>query len=191
MDTLTMAFARNWWLFVLRGVLAIIFAVLAFVWPDLAVGAFVILFGAYALVDGAFAVVAALQRIGKQERWWALLLEGLLGIAAGIVTFVWPDITALVLLTIIGVWAIFTGVLEIVAAIELRKQIDNEWMLGIGGALSILFGLLVIIFPGAGAISLVWLIASYALVFGVLLIGLGLRLRDWQSRAGTSAPRTA
>jgi uncharacterized membrane protein HdeD (DUF308 family) len=173
----------------LRGVLAILFAFLAFLWPGLAVGAFVILFGAYALVDGVLAVVAALQRIGRQERWWALLIEGLLGIGAGIVTFLWPGITALLLLTFIGVWAIFTGVLEIAAAIELRKQIENEWMLGIGGALSVLFGLLVIIFPGAGAISLVWLIASYAFLFGILLIALGVRLRDRQHRAGTTAPR--
>ena len=182
--------ARNWWLLVLRGVLAVLFAVLAFLWPGLTVAALVILFGAYAFVDGVFAVIAALQRIGKQDRWWAMLIEGILGIGAGIITFLWPGVTALVLLTIIGVWAIFTGVMEIMAAIQLRREIDNEWLLGIGGALSVLFGLLVIFFPGAGALSLVWLIAVYAFAFGILLIGLGLRLRTWQQPTRMHTPQT-
>jgi uncharacterized membrane protein HdeD (DUF308 family) len=180
---------RYWWLLVLRGVLAVLFAILAWVWPGLTLAALVILFGAYALVDGIFAVVAALQRMGKQERWWAMLIEGLLGIAAGIVTFLWPGITALALVAIIGAWAVVTGVLEIVAAIQLRQAIDNEWLLGISGLLSVVFGLLLLIFPGAGALSLVWIIAGYAFVFGILLIALGFRMRSMQVAPTASAMR--
>jgi uncharacterized membrane protein HdeD (DUF308 family) len=164
---------------------------LTFFWPGASILALVLLFGAYALVDGAFAVAASLQRIGKQERWWALLIEGLLGIAAGIVTFLWPDITALVLVYIIGAWAILTGVFEIVAAIQLRREIEGEWLLGLSGVLSVLFGLMLLIFPGSGAIALVWLIASYAFVIGILLIILGFRMRGWQQPTPTQtrAPR--
>jgi uncharacterized membrane protein HdeD (DUF308 family) len=172
--------ARNWWLLVLRGVLAVLFAVLAYFWPLTTVIALVILFGAYALVDGIFALAAALERIGRHERWGAMLVQGILGIGAGLVTFFWPGLTALTLLIIIGVWAIVTGVAEIVAAIQLREVIENEWLLALGGVLSVLFGVLVLIFPGAGALSVVWLIATYAFIYGVVLIILGFRLRSWQ-----------
>lgn len=187
MDTLVLS-PRNWWLLVLRGVLAVLFAIMAFIWPDLTLAALVLLFGAYAFVDGVFAVVASLERIGKQDRWWALLLQGLLGIGAGIVTFFWPGITALALLAIIGFWAILTGVMQIIAAVQLRREIDNEWLLGASGVLSVLFGLLVLIFPGAGALSVVWIIASYAMIYGVLLIVVGLRLRSWQEQHRTPTP---
>ena len=176
--------ARNWRLLVLRGALAVLFAVLTFFWPGLTVLVLVYLFGAYALIDGVIAVAAALQRIGRQERWWAMLIVGVLGIGAGIITFVWPGITALLLLTFIGVWAVVSGVGEIIAAIQLRREIENEWMLALAGVLSVVFGALVIIFPGAGAISLAWLIAAYAFVIGVLMILLGIRLRNW--RPGTT-----
>jgi uncharacterized membrane protein HdeD (DUF308 family) len=181
--------ARYWWLLVLRGVLAVLFGILAWLWPGLTLTALVILFGAYAFVDGLFAVGAALQRIGKQERWWAMLIEGLLGIAVGIVTFFWPGITALALVAIIGAWAVVTGVLEIVAAIQLRQEIDNEWLLGISGLLSVIFGVLVLVFPGAGALSLVWIIAAYAFAFGILFIALGFRMRSWQAGSTASAVR--
>lgn len=187
MDTLVLS-PRNWWLLVLRGVLAVLFAIMAFIWPDLTLAALVLLFGAYAFVDGVFAVVASLERIGKQDRWWALLLQGLLGIGAGIVTFFWPGITALALLAIIGFWAILTGVMQIIAAVQLRREIDNEWLLGASGVLSVLFDLLVLIFPGAGALSVVWIIASYAMIYGVLLIVVGLRLRSWQEQHRTPTP---
>lgn len=169
--------ARNWWLLVLRGVLAILFAVMAFLWPGLTVIAMVYLFGAYALVDGVFAVGSAIQRAGARQSWWGSLIEGILGIAAGIATFFWPGVTALVLLTIIAFWAIATGVFEVVAAVQLRREIENEWAMGIAGVLSVVFGVLLILFPGAGILSVLWLVAAYALLFGVLLIVLGLRLR--------------
>lgn len=169
--------ARNWWALALRGLFAILFGVLAFVWPGLTLQALVILYGAYALVDGVFALVAAVRAAEAHARWWTLLIEGLVGIGAGILTFIWPGITALVLLYLIAAWAIVTGLLEIVAAIRLRKEITDEWALGASGAASVIFGLLLMIFPGAGALTLVWLIGAYALVFGILLLVLAFRLR--------------
>lgn len=128
---------RNWWALALRGVFAILFGVMALVWPGLTLATLILLFGAYALVDGIFAVVNGIRSYGERERWWVTLLEGIAGILIGIVTFLWPDLTALTLLTIIGVWAIFTGVTEIVGAIQLRKVIEGEWMYILGGIASV------------------------------------------------------
>jgi uncharacterized membrane protein HdeD (DUF308 family) len=168
---------RHWWMVALRGVLAILFGLATFLWPALSLAALVLLFGAYALVDGVFAVVLGIRAHGERERWWALVLEGLAGLAIGVITFIWPAITALALLYLIAFWAIITGGFEIGAAIRLRKLIEGEWLLGISGALSVLFGLLLVVMPGAGALAVLWLIGIYALIFGALLIGLGLRLR--------------
>ncbi len=168
---------RHWWMVALRGVLAILFGLATFPWPALSLAALVLLFGAYALVDGAFAVVLGIRAHGQRERWWALVLEGLIGMAVGGSTFIWPAITALTLLYLIAFWAIVTGAFEIGAAIRLRKLIEGEWLLGISGALSVLFGLLLVVMPGAGALAVLWLIGFYAIIFGVLLIGLGFRLR--------------
>jgi uncharacterized membrane protein HdeD (DUF308 family) len=171
--------ARNWWAVALRGALAIIFGVLAFFWPGASLAALVLLFGAYALVDGIFAVIAAFRTADRGGRWGMLAIEGVAGIAAGILAFVWPGITAIVLLYLIAAWAIVTGVLEIAAAIQLRREITNEWLLGLGGLASIVFGVLLLFNPAAGALAVVWLIAAYALVFGVLLVALAFRLRSW------------
>ncbi|MDQ3780864.1 MAG: HdeD family acid-resistance protein [Chloroflexota bacterium] len=173
--------ARNWWALALRGVIAILFGFMAWIWPDLTVRALVLLFGAYALVDGVFAIVAAASGAGGR-RWWALVIEGLLGIAVGLITMVWPDLTALALLYFIASWAIITGVLEIFAAFELRREIEGEWLLGLGGLASILFGLILIVFPGDGALALIWLIGAYAIFFGALLIGLAWRVRSMGDR---------
>ena len=175
--------ARNWWLLALRGVLAILFGLAAFAWPGATVAALVLLFGAYALVDGIFALVAAVLRATRHERWGMLLLEGLAGIAIGVLTFIWPGMTALVLLYLIAAWAVVTGILEIAAAIRLRQEIDNEWLLALAGAASVIFGLLLFFRPGAGALAVIWLIAAYAIVFGVLLIALAWRLRNWRGMA--------
>lgn len=170
--------SRNWWALLIRGIAAVLFGILAFVWPQASLVALVLLWGAYALVDGIFALVAAFARPDIRDRRWLLVLEGLVGIAAGIVAFVWTDITALVLLYIIAAWAIVTGVIEIVAGIRLREEIKGEWALILGGILSVLFGLFLAIFPGAGALAVVYIIGAYALLFGVLLIILAFRLRS-------------
>ena len=168
--------ARNWWALVLRGVAGVIFGVLTFLFPAVTLGGLILLFGAYAIVDGIFNIVAAFSgRTG--QRWWQLGLEGIVSIAAGVVTFAMPGLTALVLLWVIAGWAIVTGVLEIVAAIRLRKHIDNEWWLALSGVASVIFGALLFAMPVAGALAVTLWIGAYAIVFGALLIGLGLRLR--------------
>jgi uncharacterized membrane protein HdeD (DUF308 family) len=170
--------ADNWWALALRGLLAVLFGITAFVMPGLTLAALVLLYGAYALVDGVFAVVASLAGRTFGTPWWAMLIRGLLGIAIGIVTFVWPGITELALLYIVAAWAIVTGGFEIVAAIRLRKEIRGEWLVVLSGAISVLFGLALMVYPAAGALAIVWLLGSYAIIFGVLLLVLGLRLRS-------------
>jgi uncharacterized membrane protein HdeD (DUF308 family) len=173
-----MSLSQNWWMMILRGVLAIMFGVAAFVWPGLTWFSLVVLFGAYVLVDGVIALVAGLQNVGDSPRWWVFLLEGIVGIAAGITAFLWPGLTAYVLLMVIASWAIITGILEIAAAIRLRREITNEWALALGGLLSIGLGVLLFMRPVLGGLALVWTIGAYALIFGVLLIALGFRLRS-------------
>lgn len=169
--------ARNWWAVVLRGVLALVFGLIALFTPEITLSALILLFAAYALVDGVFAFVAGVRAAARHERWGALILEGVSGIAAGVLTFVWPGMTALVLLYLIAVWAILTGVFEVVAAVRLRQEITGEWMLGLSGLASVVFGVLLVIYPTTGALAVVWVIGAYAVLFGVLLVGLGLRLR--------------
>jgi uncharacterized membrane protein HdeD (DUF308 family) len=180
---LMMFLAGNWWAFVLRGVIAILFALMVFFMPGMALLTLLYIFGFYAIADGVFNIVGGMhQSIPGQLPWWALLIEGVLGIVAGLVAFLAPGITAIVLLYIIAGWAIATGVMEIVAAIRLRKLIRGEWVLTVAGILSILFGLFIAVFPGPGALAVLFWIGAYAAIFGVLLITLGLRLR-------TLAPR--
>jgi uncharacterized membrane protein HdeD (DUF308 family) len=186
---------RHWWLLFVRGVLGILFGILALVWPGATIAALVLLFGVYAIVDGVATLYAAITgREGADRgrrpasgghRVW-LTIEGLLGIGAGLVAFFWPGITALVLLWVIAFWAILTGVMEVAAAIRLRREMDNEWLLGLAGVASVLFGILLLVLPGAGALALIWLIGVYALVFGVILIVLGLRLRGVGHRPATA-----
>ena len=181
-QTVLPVLSRNWWALALRGLAAIIFGILAFVWPGITLWALILLFGAYMLVDGVFAIVAAVRVAGEAARWWLLLVEGILGVLAGIVAFVWPDLTALALLYFVAAWAIVTGIFEIVGAIRLRREIEGEWALILGGALSVLFGvLLVAVGPGVGLLSLVWLIGVYAVAFGVLLLILAFRVRNERS----------
>ena len=172
------ALAKNWWLLLLRGVCAILFGVLTFVWPGITLLTLVLLYGAYALVDGVLALAEAIMGGAPAPRWW-LALVGLLGIAAGILTFVWPGITAFVLLLFIAGWAIGTGVLEIVGAIRLRKEIENEWLLIASGVLSVIFGLILVAQPGTGALALLYVIGTFAILFGILEVWLSLRLRGY------------
>jgi uncharacterized membrane protein HdeD (DUF308 family) len=172
--------SRHWWAFALRGVAAVLFGVLAFVWPGVTLVVLVLLWGAYALLDGVLALVAAF-RTEHDHRWW-LVFEGIVGIGAGIVTFLYPALTALVLLYIIAAWALLTGVLELVAAVRLRKVIENELWLVLSGIASVLFGIVLLVAPGAGAVAVVWIIAAYSIVFGVLMLALALRLHGMAQR---------
>jgi uncharacterized membrane protein HdeD (DUF308 family) len=180
-------FTRNWWTFALRGLVAVIFGILALIWPEQTVLALVLLFGAFALADGILAVIAGIASHRYFESWWAMLLRGVLGILIGLLTFLWPNTTALVLLYFIAAWAVLTGIFEIVAAIQLRRLIAGEWAMILSGLLSILFGVLLFVFPGAGAVALVWLIGVYAIAFGILLIVLALRLRGLRREFETAA----
>jgi uncharacterized membrane protein HdeD (DUF308 family) len=182
--------ARNWWALVLRGVVSILFGIAAFAWPGLTFAALAILYGAFALVDGCFAIAAAVVGRPQGIPWWALLVEGVLGIAVGVITFFYPGITVLALLLMIAAWAVATGVLEIVAAIRLRKEIRGEWLLALAGVLSIALGVALAAFPGAGIVAVSWMLGAYAITFGVLFIVLGFRLRSWLHReAGIATPR--
>lgn len=170
---LLMIASENWWALLIRGIAAVLFAILAFVWPGLTVAALVLLWGAYAIVDGIFAIVW-----GARSRWWSLLLLGILGVAAGLTALFMPGMTALILLMFIAAWAVVRGILEIAAAIRLRREITGEWLLILSGLLSVAFGILLMLFPGAGAIAVVWLIALWALVSGILFISLAFRVRN-------------
>jgi uncharacterized membrane protein HdeD (DUF308 family) len=167
--------ARNWWALALRGLVAVLFGLLTFILPGITLVTLVLLFGAYALVDGFFNVIAFF-RVASHH--WAFLIEGVIGIIAGILTFVWPAITAVVLLYLIAFWAIFTGIFEIIAGIRLRKAITNEWLVLVMGVLSVLFGALILFAPVVGALAIVLWIGAYALVFGIVLLALAFRLRS-------------
>jgi len=169
---------RNWWHFAVRGVLAIVFGILALISPDSTKLALVLLFGAFVFVDGIFAVTTGIAARGYFERWWAILLEGIAGIVIGVLTLFWPNITALVLLYFIAAWAVTTGIFEIVAAIQFRKVISGEWAMILSGLMSVLFGILLFVFPAAGAVSLVWLIGMYVVAFGIMELIFAFRLRS-------------
>jgi len=169
--------AKYWWVLVLRGVSAIVFGVLAFLWPGVTIEVLILFFGVYMLVDGVFTVVAAVGGRAHTEHWVLLLCEGLLGIGVGIVTWIAPVVAGIALLMYVAAWALVTGVLEIVAAIRLRREIAGEFWLALSGVLSIGFGVLLVAFPLAGALTLVWVLGGYAVAFGIVLIVLGFRVR--------------
>src|SRR5262245_9311159 len=172
--------ARNWWLLVLRGVFAILFGLIAWTMPGVTLRALILIWGAYAFLDGVLAFVAAFFGSAGSP-WWVLVFEGLVGIAAAGAAFFFPGVTAVVLLLVIAMWAIITGILEIVEAIRLRKEIEGEFWLGLAGAGSVVFGLLLIARPGLGALAVVWMIGLYALLFGGVLVALGFRMRALKS----------
>lgn len=176
--------SRYWWALVLRGCAAIAFGVIAFAWPGITLQVLVLFFGAYALIDGILSVAAAVRAHGHSENWGLFLLQGLLGIGLGVLTWLAPGATAVAILLYMAAWALVTGVLEIVAAVRLRREIEGEVWLALGGLLSIAFGMLVLAFPLAGALGLIWLIGSYAVAFGICLVALGFRVRRGKHRSG-------
>ena len=174
--------AENWWALMLRGIFAVLFGLLLFLWPGPGILALVFLFGIYAIVDGVLAIVAGIR--GSAGSRWLLVIEGAIGVVAGIVAFAWPGITALALLYVVAFWAIFGGIAQVASAIALRREVEGEWALGLGGVLSVIFGILLAVLPGVGLLSLVWLIGLYALVFGISLIVVAFRVR----RGNTGEP---
>jgi uncharacterized membrane protein HdeD (DUF308 family) len=172
-----MLFGTSWWTLALRGVIAVLFGVMALIWPGATLLALVIMFGIYSLMDGILMIVMSIRDTKAHRQWWVLLLGGLVGLGAGIVTLVWPNITAIALLYVIAIWAMVTGVLETLIAILLRKEIRGEWVLVVRGLFSLILGLAMVIWPGAGALAVIWWIGSYAIVTGVLSIVLAFRLR--------------
>jgi len=183
--------ARNWWSLVIRGLVAISVGVIAFVWPGITLAALVLLFGAYSLIDGVVSLAGAVKAARSHERWLVLVLEGIVGIAIAAITVLWPGITAFALIWIIAFWALVTGMFEIAAAIRLRKHIAGEWLLALSGVLSIVFGLLMVAFPLTGALAIAYLVGAYAFVFGILLVALGFRLRNWSHFTGPAPSPTA
>ena len=172
--------SRRWYLVVVRGVVAILFGVIAILWPQITVLALAFLWGFYLLMDGVAAIAMGMGR--GTDRMYMIGI-GVLGIAAGVIALVWPQITVVALLVLIAVWAIIWGAMQIAAAIRLRKVIRNEWFLAISGAISLVLGVLLIVQPAEGAIALLVAIAFFAIAWGLVLIVLGFRLRQLRDRA--------
>jgi len=179
--------SQSWWMLALRGVVALVFGILAFSWPGLTLLWLVALFAAYAVIAGGVSTYAALRNRRTDDDWWLVLLLGLVGLGAGVIAILHPDLTALVLVLVMGAYALLTGVLDIAIAIRLRKVIRGEWLLILAGIVSIVFGVMVFLFPAAGALALVWLIGVYAVATGVLLLAAAFRARSWGRGADTGA----
>jgi uncharacterized membrane protein HdeD (DUF308 family) len=165
-------------LLIVRGLVGIVAGTAAVIWPAISLAVLVVIFGGYAIVDGATNLVLGVTRTPDRGRSWAHTIQGILGILAGFLALGWPMITALVLVLFIGSWAIVRGVLEIAAAFRLRREIEGEWMLALSGTMSLIFGMLVVFYPLAGAMSIAWLLGIYAAASGVLLLALGVRMRS-------------
>jgi uncharacterized membrane protein HdeD (DUF308 family) len=167
----------HWWAIVLRGIAAILFGLAAFLWPGLTLAVLIALFGAYALVDGVFTLIAAIRGGVQGSRAW-LVVEGIVGILAGIVAFVSPGLTAFALVYVIAAWAVVTGVAEILAGFRMHRGAEHEWLLILAGVVSIIFGILLFVQPAAGALALVTVIGAYAFIFGILMLVFGFRARS-------------
>ncbi len=176
---------RHWWMLALRGVLAILFGLVALFLPGIALLAFILVFASYAIIDGITAAFVALRERRFLKRWGWVLVEGILSVVAGVLAFVYPGITALVLLYIVAAWAILSGILELMTALFLRGDHYREWALALAGVLSLFFGLVLFFFPGAGLLSLLWLVGIYSILFGVLFIVRAFQLRSWSLAATT------
>jgi uncharacterized membrane protein HdeD (DUF308 family) len=169
---------RNWWIVLVRGIFAVSFGILAFAWPRITLASLVVLFGIYAIIDGVSSIAVGIARGAGGTPWWQMVPVGIVSVIAGVLTLLWPGVTAVVLLVVIAAWLILGGIVEIYAAIRLRALIENEWLLILSGAFSILFGTILIARPGAGALAVLLIIGSCAIVLGLLAVALAFRLRS-------------
>lgn len=169
--------AQNWWAVALRGVVAIVFGILAITLPGVTLAALILLWGVYAVADGVFAIISGVRAARRHERWGVLVVEGIAGIIAGVIAVFLPAAVAFVFVFLFALWAFVTGVIEIIEAIRLRREIQGEWLLALAGVLSVLLGIYVAAFPGLGLLGLIWTMGVYAILFGMALIALSVRLR--------------
>lgn len=181
--------SRNWWMLLIRGIAAIVLGIAVLVVPGLSLDLLVTFFAAYLFVDGIFAIITAVTHT-SYPRWWLMALEGLISVLAGIAAFLFPGAAVLTFFYIVVFWAIATGIIEIISAIELRKQIDNEWWLIIGGALSVIWGIVLLLYPGAGILTLLWLFGVLAIAFGAMIVLLSFRVRGMR-QGGSQTHATA
>ena len=178
--------STSWWVLAVRGVAALLFGVLALMWPKISLLVFIAMFAAYALVSGVVEIIGALRH-RTDKGWWAVLLLGIASVIAGLIAVVNPGLTLVVLVLLIAAHAVVTGIFDIIAAIRLRKEIEREWLLALTGAISVLFGVLVFVFPPVGALALAYMMGFYALLAGILLLTLAFRARKWPQRPGAPA----
>ena len=179
--------ARNWWVLLLRGILAVIFGIVAVINPAVTITVLVIYIGAWYLVDGIFSIITSLTAPKGYRGWVWLLISGVIGVIIGLITFFMPGLTALVLLYYVIAWLMVTGVMQVIAGIRLRKEISGEFFLITGGILSVVLGLYFLVNPGAGALAFIWLIGAYAIVFGAMMVILAFRLRSRRGGKGRTA----
>jgi uncharacterized membrane protein HdeD (DUF308 family) len=174
--------ARHWWVWVIRGAVSLAFAATAFFMPQFTFALLVAVIGIFLLADGLLATYSGWRLRGEDDDWWVAVLEGLLGVGLGTATLVLPELSAALLVLFVALWCLLTGAFEIILAIRIRKEIQHEWLLALAGGLSVTLGLLMLYQPTVGSVSIAWWIGFYALFFGALMVGLGLRLRRWLSK---------
>lgn len=172
-------YSRSWWLFISRGIVAVLFGLAAILFPGITLNLLVLLVGAFFFADGVLAIVSSLGTRRVVGHWWVSLLEGVAGVLIGVLAVIWPGTTLIAMVYMIAAWATVTGFFEIVAAVHLRRIISGEWFLGLGGVISLLFGFLLFVSPGTGAVTLVWILGAYAIFFGILLLLLGFKLKKF------------
>ena len=178
--------AKNWWVYVVRGVLALIFGLYAWFMPGLAMSFLLMFFGIFVLMEGIFAIIGSIAGRKDSDTWWFGLFEGIAGLIIGLFTLARPGFVATMIVIFIAIWAIWGGIFRIIAAIKLRKELDSEWLLIFGGVVSILFGLMLFKHTGAGIVAVSWMIAFFASMLGVLLISFGIKARKFQKKEGAA-----
>jgi len=189
-EAMSALLAQNWWAVALRGVFAIIFALIAFFWPGATLLSFVLFFSAYMLVDGVFGIVAGVRAASNHQRWGLLVLEGILNILVGIIAFIMPGLTLVFFVTLMAVWSLITGILMIVAAFKLNPAYGRGWLI-FSGIVSVLFGIALLVAPLIGAVVLTWWLGAYAMAFGIALLVLAFKLRGRKDPTTGTAPRGA